>query len=42
MKSSKSAKRLDIKTDKLNFNNQIDKNCKKPGQKLHALTRVTP
>ena len=36
-------KLLDIKIDnKLNFNNHIDEIFKKAGQKLNALSRVTP
>ena len=41
IKSSKCEKRLGIKIDnKLNFNTDVDKICKKAGQKLNALSRV--
>ena len=43
IKSSKCEKRLGIKIDnKLNFNTHVDEICKKAGQKLNALSRVTP
>ena len=43
IKSSKSKKLLGIKIDnKLNFNTHFDEICKKAGQKLNALVRVTP
>ena len=42
IKSSKCEKRVGIKIDsKLNFNTHVDKICKKPGQKLNSLSRVT-
>ena len=42
IKSSKCEKLLGIKTDhKLNFNTHVDEICKKAGQKLNALSRVT-
>ena len=42
IKSSKYEKRLGIKIDnKLNFNTQVDEICKKAGQNLNALSRVT-
>ena len=43
IKSSKCEKLLGIKIDnKLNFNTHVDEICKKAGQKLNALSRVTP
>ena len=43
IKSSKCEKLLGIKIDnKLNFSNHIDETCKKAGQKLNALSSVTP
>ena len=43
IKSSKCEKLLGIKIDtKLNFNTHVDEKCKKAGQKLNALSRVTP
>ena len=43
IKSSKCEKILGIKIDnKLNFNTHVDEICKKAGQKLKALSRVTP
>ena len=43
IKRSKCEKRLGIKIDnKLNFNTHVDEICKKAGQKLNALSRVTP
>ena len=43
IKNSKCEKRLGIKIDnKLNFNTHVDEICKKAGQKLNALSRVTP
>ena len=43
IKSSKWEKLLGIKIDnKLNFNTNVDEICKKAGQKLNALSRVTP
>ena len=43
IKSSKCEKLLDIKIDnKLNFNTQVDEIYKKAGQKLNALSKVTP
>ena len=43
IKSSKYEKLLGIKIDnKLKFNIHVDEICKKAGQKLNALSRVTP
>ena len=43
IKSSKCEKHLGIKIDnKLNFNTHVDEICKKAGQKLNTLSRVTP
>ena len=43
VKSSQCEKPLGIKIDnKLNFNTHVDEICKKVGQKLNALSRVTP
>ena len=43
IKSSKCEKLVGIKVDnRLNFNTHVDKICKKAGQKLNALLRVTP
>ena len=43
IKSSKCEKILGIKIDnKLNFNTYVGEVCKKAGQKLNALSRVTP
>ena len=43
IKSSKCKKLLGIKIDNgLNFNTHVDEICKKAGQKLNALSRVTP
>ena len=43
IKSSKCEKFLDIKIDsKLKFNTHVDEICKTAGQKLNALSRVTP
>ena len=43
IKSNKSEKLLGIKIDnKLNFNTHVNEICKKAGQKLNALSRVTP
>ena len=41
IKSSKCEKLLGIKIDKLNFNTHFDEICKKAGQKLNPLSRVT-
>ena len=43
IKNSKFEKLLDIKLDsKLNFNSHIHDICQKAGQKLNAISRVTP
>ena len=43
IKSSKCGKLLVIKmNNKLNFNTHVDEICKKAGQKLNVLSRVTP
>ena len=43
IKSSKCEKLLGSKIDnKLNFNTHVDEICKKAGQNLNALSRVTP
>ena len=42
IKNSKCKKLLDINSDtRLTFKNHIDKICKKAGQKLNALSRIT-
>ena len=43
IKNNKFKKLLDIKLDsKLNFNSHIHEICQKSGQKLNAISRVTP